>query len=217
MKNLIKLVIVLAIFTIPIESFTQTLGLRTGLNLAELLFTNDEEASAIFNYNAGFQFGSTVEFPITGVLNFETGLILTKKGFRYNEKEIDYVDIRTFNLYYLEMPSTVKASYEIGSIKLYGIFGPYIGFGLFGSYNSKYGDYETAQFNKYNLRWLKDNPLNVKHLDVGLIIGTGVNINRFEIGLSYSYGLLNILPDYDSDSRVTNSVFSLYLCYIIRR
>ncbi len=36
------------------------------------------------------------------------------------------------NLFYLDIPLTAKASFDLGDAKVFGLFGPYIGMGLTG-------------------------------------------------------------------------------------
>ncbi len=83
--------------------------------------------------NPGFHLGFTVDVPINDFLSFEPGLVFTTKGLKY-EDEFMGVDLKVkVNLYYLDIPLTIKASHDLGGgIKMFGAVGPYVGLGLSG-------------------------------------------------------------------------------------
>ncbi|MEQ8547142.1 MAG: porin family protein [Cyclobacteriaceae bacterium] len=219
MKNILKLLIVLIGFTMTTESYAQTFGVKAGLNLSNLLVEDDNETySDDYEMNPGFHVGATAEFRITQLFSFETGLLFSTKGFKISgEESIFGVAIQyesKMNLFYLDIPLTAKASFDLGSAKIYGVFGPYIGMGLSGK--SKYetttlGETETGE---EDINWGSDEVEDdLKRLDFGLTMGAGVEISAIQIGLSYGLGLANILPYNDDGSRISNRVLSISVGY----
>jgi hypothetical protein len=214
MKNLLRLFVVVVVLSMATETFAQTFGVRAGFNLSNMVAKDDDNTySDDFKMKPGFQIGVTAEFPITDIFLFETGLILTTKGFKLSESE-DGVDYEgTLSLMYFEIPITGKAVYEVGDLQIYGIFGPYIGFGLSGK--SKYeagGDSSDETIN-----WGSDaNEDDFKRFDLGLIIGAGVEIQAFQVGISYGFGLINISPESDGGYKDQNRVLAITVGYKIK-
>ena len=118
------------------------------------------------------------------------------------------------NLLYLDIPLSAKASFDLGGTKIYGVFGPYLGFGLSGK--SKYEeafDGETES-DEEDIKWGSDeDESDLKRLDFGLTMGAGVEINSIQIGLSYALGLANISPYTDGGSKINNRVLGLSVGY----
>ena len=219
MKNLFKLLVLVIALTMTTEVFAQTFGIKGGLNLSNLLAQDDDDtyiddAKMI----PGFHIGATAEFPLTEMFSFETGLLLSTKGFKMSEEETfmeeNYKYEEKLNLLYLDIPLSAKASFDLGGAKIYGVFGPYLGIGLSGK--SKYEvtfDGETES-NEEDVKWGSDEDESyLKRLDFGLTMGAGVEINSFQIGLSYGLGLANISTYTDGGYKINNRVLGISVGY----
>jgi hypothetical protein len=222
MKNLMKLSIVILVITLSTESFSQTFVVKAGFNLSKM-FTKDDAGN---NNNGikmkpGFQAGATGEFPVTAMLSFETGLLLSTKGFKMNEKETimgEAWEVKgKINLYYLDIPLTAKASFDVGGAKIFGVFGPYLGMGLIGKTKSELtvgGETETS---KDDVEWGSGDNDMLKRLDFGLIAGAGIELNAIQIGLNYGLGLANISSYTDEGTKIKNRVIGISVGYIFGR
>ncbi len=219
MKNFTKLVIVVIALTMTTNaSFAQRFGVRAGLNLSNMLMkTDDYTYSDDFSINPGFHIGVTAEFPINDMFSFETGVMLSTKGYKYSEEETYYgIAIKyteELNLFYLDIPLTGKALFDLGGINVYGLLGPYLGIGLSGKWKEEEtwnGETDTWE---EDIEWGSDEEKHhLKRLDFGLALGAGVEINSIQIGLSYGLGLANITP-IDNDFRISNRVLGISLGY----
>ncbi len=126
MKTFTKILVVVTLLTIVTESKAQIVGIKAGLNLANMVIKNDNMTmSEDFTMNPMFHVGPTLEFPLGEVLSFETGLLLSVKGYNYDEGQHDKT-----NLFYLDVPLRAKATFDIGGIGIYGAAGPYAGMGI---------------------------------------------------------------------------------------
>lgn len=215
MKNLIKLLVVAIVLTMTTEIFAQNFGVKGGLNLSNMLVKDDNKTySDNYRIKAGFNIGATAEFPLAEMLSLETGLLLSTRGFTVNKSIISYggplkSTLRT-NLQYLDIPLYVKGSSDLVGAKSYGIFGPYLAFGLSGTtgYEDTYNN--TTISNEKDIKWgSHKNRSDLKRLDFGLTIGAGVEINFFQIGLSFDLGLANISPYTDGGAKINNRVLRL--------
>lgn len=201
MKNLMKLFVAVIAMTIATGSLAQEYGIKVGLNLANQLAKDDNETySDDFAMKPGFHLGVTAEFPVTEMIYFETGLIFSQKGYKYDG---DFGDF-TVNLNYLEIPLMGKALFDLGDLMVYGQLGPYIGLGLTGKY--KNDDDE-------DIDWGSDDDDDYKRLDFGLNIGAGIQINNITIGASYGLGLMNISPIDRGGFQINNRVIGVSLGY----
>ncbi len=218
MKNLIRLLISVIVVTTATESFAQSFGVKASLNLSNMLVKWDGETeSDDFKMKPGFHIGATAEFPLSEMISFETGLLFSTKGYRVSEKESgqgwseEYK--KKLNLLYLDIPLNAKASIDLGNMKAYGTFGPYLGMGLSGKYKYE-GTYNgETQTSERDIKWGSDEvESDLKRLDFGLTIGAGVKINSIQIGLSYNLGLANVSP-YTDVITANNRVLGLSIGY----
>lgn len=219
MKYLVKLFAVVIVFTMTTEIFAQNIGVKGGLNLSTMLMKdNDDTYSDDYKMNPGFHIGVTAEFPLTEIFSFETGLLLSTKGFKISEEETIFGStIKTegkMNLFYLDIPLTAKASLDLGGAKIYGVFGPYLGVGLSGNTKSKVSFNGESETDEEDIKWGSDEDKHdLKRLDYGLTIGAGVEINSLQIGLTYGYGLANISSFTDDGAKINNRVLGISVGY----
>jgi hypothetical protein len=219
MKNLTKFILVVIVFTITTKSFSQTFGVKGGLNLSNLLEKDNEETySTDYKMKPGFHVGATAEFPINDIFAFETGLLLSTKGFKYSDSGsdggYDWSESASANAYYLDIPLTGKGYFDLGSAKIYGVFGPYIGIGLSGKYKYEYSYYGESGSESETIEWGNDSENDhLKRLDFGLTFGAGVEIKSVQIGLAYNLGLKNISADTGDGYKINNRVLAISLAY----
>ena len=216
MKNFTKYSLIVFISLFCLQSNAQTFGLKGGLNLANMLEKDDDDTySNDYKMNPGFHIGATVDLPFNDFLSFESGLLLTTKGMTY-EDEIMGVDVSAkANLYYLDIPLTLKASYDLSDgLKMFGAVGPSVGVGLSGKMKvtAEYqGETETEE---EDIKWGNDEDNDdLKRLDLGLTFGGGVEINAIQIGISYDLGLSNISAYQDYGATSKNRVLKFSVGY----
>lgn len=219
MKNVIKLWIFVLVVSMTTGAFAQNFGLKGGLNLSNILAKDDNTTySDDFKMNPGFHIGATAEFPFSDMFSFETGLLLSTKGYKISEEETFMgkkieMKIKT-NLFYLDIPLTAKASFDLGDAKVFGLFGPYIGMGLTGQSKTVTTIDGKTEKEKEDVEWGSEKgKSDLKRLDFGLTIGAGVEIDLFQIGLGYNLGLANISPYNDGGMKINNRVIGLSVGY----
>ena len=110
MKYLVKIFIVFVGSIMAFDDlFAQNIGLKGGLNLSSMIFKEDGETySEDFKMRPGFNIGATAEFPLSEMFSFETGLLLSTKGFNYSLEETEMGESfkleSNINLLYLDIP-----------------------------------------------------------------------------------------------------------------
>lgn len=193
-------------------------GVKGGLNLSKLHAKDDEDNySADYKLKPGFHIGVTAEMPITETIAFETGLLLSTKGFKMNESEAQVGGLSEFNatvnLLYLDLPLTAKTYFTVGGTRLFGVFGPTIGYGLSGKSKFEATINGEVQSDKSDVNWGSGDNDDFKHFDFGLTAGAGIEISAIQIGLNYNLGLANMINYSENGTNINNRVIALSVGY----
>lgn len=214
MKVIMKLMCLFFFSTLTLPAISQVIGIKGGLNLANMFAKSDSETySDEFNMKPGFHFGLTAEFPVEETTSFETGLLLSTKGFKLDVAEDLYSQKSNVNLLYLDIPLLAKAYFNVGGTKIYGALGPYLGFGLSGKTKNEITYDGETESEEIDLKWGSSEDDDLKRLDFGLMVGAGTDIKSIELGLNYSYGLSNLEATSEGDSKMKNRVLSISVGY----
>jgi len=213
MKNRIKLFLVGVLTILVTASYAQNYIIKGGLNLSNMVFKDDERTySQDLKMNTGFNVGATIELPVDDHFSFETGLILSTKGYML---EGDETFKSSLDLYYLDIPITWKGYLNVGEAKVYGVLGPYIGIGLSGTDKLTITYDGQSETIKEKIEWgsvgAED---DFERMDLGMIFGGGLEFKKVQLGVSYSLGLTSILPYQGYDRVVKNRVLSISMGYI---
>ncbi|QIA07754.1 porin family protein [Draconibacterium halophilum] len=215
--NILKRLLTVVLFTTFTSFlFAQTIGIKAGYTLSDLLLKEDgESVSDEFDMRSGFHIGPTFEWGIGEGAGIETALLITTKGVKTNESElfegIAYSSKSKVNLWYLDIPVFGKLYADVNKSRIYGMLGPYFGIGLSGKtkVEEKGG---TESFNEeWNIVWGPDEDDDLKRLGLGLAVGGGVEINSFLFEFTAHFALNNISPqtDYDMVARNRSFMFSV--------
>lgn len=199
-------------------------GIKAGLNLSEMNGKFMGERDDHTKMKIGINAGVVADYYFSDVVGLESGLILESKGFEYRYDEdgdlvdkADYGKLKT-NVLYLDIPINLKAQYDLGNARIFGQFGPYIGFALSGKMKTT-GDlkddmeemgFDTEESLDFGNSAEDD---NLKRFDFGLMFGVGVGVSNVEFGAGYDFGLANILPGGDSDNYIRNGVLKFSVAY----
>ena len=217
MKNLEKLLMVIFMMTMASMAFSQTFGVKAGLNLSNMLIKdNTTTYSTDFKMNPGFHVGATVEFPFGEVFSLEPGLLLTTKGYKFEDTydllpDGKYNYTMKLNNYYLEIPLYAKAGFDVGNARIYGALGPYVGVGLWGKIVT---EIEGQDKEKENVKWGSNaDEDDLKRFDFGMTAGVGFEFSSFLLEVSYGYGLTNLSPYTTDGLKMNNRVLGISAGY----
>lgn len=218
MKTFTKIFLVTVISSFCLNLSAQTIGIKAGLSMANMLAKNDDDTfSEDYKMKTGFHIGATVDVPFTDLLSFQTGLLLNSKGLKIKEKE-DGVDYKaTLNLMYIDIPLNVVANYEVqDGVNIFGALGPYVGFGITGKYKTTAEFEGEKETETDDVKWgTNKEEDDFKRLDLGFTIGAGVEVSSISAGLYYDLGLANISPYSENGYKENNRVLRLTLGYKI--
>lgn len=215
MKTLMKLIIVAIMLTITPQIFSQSIAVKAGLNLANMRERDDNNTySNNFTMNPGFHVGANVEFTIYKILSLETGLFFLTKGYKsdYSLEILDntYHLKHKTNLYYIDLPITLKLTFVIGKVKIYGAFGEYLGLGLFGKSKT---ESPVLDDTNENITWGTGDNDDLRRFDFGMTFNAGVEFYSILIGAYYDHGFANISAHSVSGYNIKNRVIGISVGY----
>jgi len=209
MKTFTRLVAMLAFTFFSVGLLAQTIGIKAGYTLSDMLIETDGEIlTEPLDMRSGFHFGPTFEWGINEGAGIETVLLMTTKGIKVNQTEtVDdmwYSASSKVNLWYLDISVFGKLYTNVNDIKLYGMCGPYLGVGLSGKIKSENGR---------DMVWGSDEDDDLQRLGLGLGVGGGFEFNSFLIEFTAHFALNNIAPKANPDVTMRNRSFMFSLGY----
>lgn len=171
----------------PMVAQNSEVEITAGLNLSSM---------SEYDSKIGFHAGVRLSKGFSSGAYINGAALLSLKGC---EKDLGELLDVTFNAYYLDIPVHLGYKYAFNeSVSVFGEFGPYFAFGLFGKAKlSLMGD-------EIKVDTFSDDG-GVKRFDFGLGLRVGVEINnRVPISIGYDFGLVNVAKDTDDAIRSSN-------------
>jgi hypothetical protein len=169
-----KNLLLICLLVVPFSVFSQW-GIKGGIDYGTI--TNMEYA----NYRFGFHVGGTYDVQLSDKFYFQPALLFSMDNFGFESNQL--VLNGTVDRYLLEVPANISYRPSITK-KMKFIFdlGVYSKYGLFGDKEYRLADntiHKDSSYDAYN------------RLDIGLNLGTGIDIGRIYAGLDYQYSLTN--------------------------
>lgn len=196
MKKL--LIIAFGIFLFPTVKTQAQLYVQGGVNFANISNSNSGSVNSnktLTTFNAGLLWRSNA----SGVLAFESGLLLDGRGSKVQGGSGGANYNVTFNPFYLELPVNLIVRVPLGSASIFINGGPYIAMGIAGKskFDGQLGGISGSHSEK--IEFTSADPTaddqaysKLKRYDYGLNIGAGVGIKKVLLKVNYGYGLAKI-------------------------
>ena len=200
----------------------QHFAIKAGLNAANVtgdMVDNQWGGSFPTNYLTSFQLEAAAEYPLNHRFSIQSGLKYNGKGHSHYSQasnyflNFSYVSEVAVQLYYLDIPLTLKINIPKVGCATYVFGGGYLGLGLHGKRVSKntFIDRSSEKFER-KLKFA-DNE-GYKRMDYGGIVGVGMHFGTIFLEVSYTLGI----PDLSTDINVgsfdnKNRLLSLSLGY----
>lgn len=212
------------VFDPKISKARLNFGIRGGINFNSFgpdishAWDNDLEQKSDLGWNVGIVF----DCPILESFYFQPGAFYKTRGFNFSETNPMYSRHISGSPNWLMFPLLFSYRYQIKKgMQLEFNLGPYIGVGIGGSVrdvvfnhsgweeggddetgfepgglNPDYVDPKKAEVveRKFFGSDLEES-FGISKSDFGLVIGTGLTINRFYVGFQYDLGLTNLRDD----------------------
>ncbi len=209
MKRIYTIVLILVLGTaLTGKVVAQKYTIQGGLSLSTMLSKDDDDTySNDYSMRPGFHFGILTEKPINPSLSFQTGAVITTKGFKLEDEIVGTNVEFNINLLYLDIPLLLKAGSPLqNGGTVFALFGGYVGYGLNGKAKITVGSDSEEE----DINWGSDeNDDDFMRLDFGLSLGAGIETSKVIISASYDLGLANISAYQDNGATVKNRVLKL--------
>lgn len=186
MKRILLLVAIVATSVMSVNAQENLKwGVVAGMNLSKMSTTG-------LDSKVGYHVGVRAELGLPQVANglyLDASALLSAKG-----AKMDFGDLgsQKINANYLEIPIHIGYKYAVNdNFSVFGSFGPYFSYGLFGQTKVEELDYDDEYelintSNKYDT--FGDDGL--KRFDCGLGLRVGVEIKKiYRVALGYDFGL----------------------------
>lgn len=184
-----------------------TFIVKGGTQASNVIF-NDESAGKLkVSYRAGLGFDIKFYGTPSTELSIQPWLNFVGKGYKNSSK--DNQTVIDQRLDYLEVPVLFNARFFLSNdFNIYIHGGPYFAFAVNGSKYEK-DDLVDGAYNPFVGQG--ENLAELKRLDIGIHIGTGVEYKRFLLGFGAQYGFSNInnrygLSEISTDNKKQNNV-----------
>jgi len=205
-----KLFLSAAAVLFGLGAFAQTqplgYGIKAGVNFPSYHITNSDMSD--FKSTTNFHVTGFLDAPLGGNFYLQPGISLQGKGAKF----VDTEDLEmTQNTMWLEVPVNAVAKLPTGATGNFFVgAGPYVAFGLSGKNKVSGGDSSL----EHDFKFGKDE--DMKGVDFGLNFMAGYQLSSgLSLGAGYGLGLADIAPENDSDSKLTNRVFSISLGFAL--
>ena len=160
------------------------LGIKGGVNLATINNTNGAETKT------GLLAGAYIRIIIpASPMAIQPELLFAQYGANVEGSD------NFFTLDYIQVPVLLKFGFGIPAapIRPNVFFGPYMGF------NTK-AELEDGTGNSLNIDQF------VKDIDFGVVVGAGLDVSKFRLGLRYTAGLTNLYEDDFEDGEKNGAI-----------
>ena len=197
MKKLLTLALVLILGIGSASAQTEN-EVEIGMNLSSI-----SKLDSKIGFHLGYRLTQNLPSLFEGAY-INGGALLTLKG-----AEKDYGQEMDFNCnaYSLEIPIHFGYKHRLDNVAIFGEFGPYFGFGLFGKTKlSSYG--ESAKVDTYS------DEGGMKRFDFGLGFRVGVEIlHKIPVSIGYDFGLIDANKESDEAPSMKHSNMTVSIGY----
>lgn len=213
-KRLIIVVALLSILTVSQVSAQTRVGVKAGANFSMMTSTVFDTKQDLGTH-VGFHVGFTSEIPLIANLYFNPGLYFSSKGYKTSLSLLGSTVKSSFNPYFIEIPLHIMFKLPISNSAIFGYVGPYFSYGIAGNIITKTqipGFDERTDKNKINFG--SESGDHMEPFDMGLDIGVGFEVNKFQVSLQYALGFLNLVPSRPENSTMKMNVLSVSAAYL---
>lgn len=217
MRTSSKILLIIVISLAGLSSNAQTVSIRGGLNLANMLEKDDFYTySTDYNPSAGLHFGPVFEFSLTQNLYLSTGILLGQKGARFHDEILGNDVLVKAKLVYLDLPLSIMTSYSISDQqKVFLGAGGYIGMGVTGEIDAIAVYSGGINTGGGQIKWGYNEEIHdYRNIDFGVTASVGFVLNHFILAFTYDHGLENISTYQDFGATSKNRVFRISTGYI---
>lgn len=185
MKKSFLLLALLITFGMLVQA--QNFGIQGGGVLSNVGWRNDQ-FTVNTNLKPGFLAGITLDIPLNNAMVINTAVNYKTMGAWIH----DSTDLASYNLGYVNLDVTYDYIFDMKSFQIFAEGGGYISYLV--NAKSIYKPEGEDRITE-NLKIGTSSDDDIRPLDIGLTIGTGIYLGKFKFGIGYQGGILNLSPN----------------------
>lgn len=189
---------------VPVSASAQGLqaGVKGGINIASISWSNSDPKPAISSRNGGI-FGGYVAKD-GKKMGLAVEVLWSQKGAHLDFSTQGNIDTVELNLDYVEIPVLGRYNIPYGKTIIHAYAGPVFAFGVKDELVST--SRTTTQTTPATVT---TEDAGAKSSDIGIAIGAQVDVHKFLVDVRYNWGLKDVVKDPQSgDPKVKNKCFS---------
>jgi hypothetical protein len=197
--KILKIIIIAFLFTsLCFNSFGQKIGVKLGANRFKLNMDRDDATAFDHKTNqVNLHIGLTLEFALGNRFSIQPGILFSKKKVRYENKITPTQLYRSdYSPTFIDIPISLKYFLMPEKNRFYVFGGPFVALGVSGDLKIKNQIPPAQTLERYEI-WGDDGD-RLKKFDYGITVGTGIDINNFEMEFFYNYGIPDLANNMDS-------------------
>jgi len=216
--NIIKQIVIMILFLSTI-SFSYagykpiTKGFLLGINMTDISGDHFDDSRS----DIGFSLGGFINNTFNNEFSFQPELYLTtrKVSSKQHKKFVDSQLLKysidsdlDYQAMYLEMPLLLKLNIDLNDkVTPHFVAGPYVSLNISHSYDYNFSKVITKQNGDTIHSQLTRGGYDVNPFEWGILLGTGINFNKYAIQLRYNYALSDISSNLDQKYRILSFLF----------
>lgn len=198
-----KLLIIVLLFSFSQIAYSQRVGIKGGINIANLEFPSgynfgDKVSAKDFNL---IHVGFVCENRIIGGLYLNSGLFYTEKGYKehFTSDNGDITMLGWDKYQYFELPFNLEMKTLVkNKTSLFIQAGPYAGYAFTGK-SYWYGETETINYDRAGMN----------RYDYGIGFGGGIELGDLVLSVNYQKGFANLSKNSDIEFKNKVLQFSI--------
>ncbi|MHB1923026.1 MAG: porin family protein [Chitinophagaceae bacterium] len=211
-----------AVFFMASPIFAQgvRLGIRGGLNLADMKYEPIDQTNGTPNANslASFNVGVVIDGALAPEFSIQTGAYISGKGSKVEFSNASSTYTETINPFYIEIPANLVFKPALGpGTRLYFGFGPYAAFGIAGNANYTGNTPLGTFYGNHALKFGNSSGDDLKATDFGGNFLAGFEfMDGLTIGAQYGLSFTNNAPNGNNNAAriLRNKVLSISLGFL---
>jgi len=198
-------------------------GVQAGGNAATIIEKTDVGDKIDKDLKFGFQLGAMCEYEVMSFLSVGVAAVFFQKGDKIN----DEFATSKASIGSIDIPITIAYMVPIGNVKIGGVVGPYTSISVVGKrsfvvtetgvepqfeWNFEENGHDAYADNStefYGEEWN-----SFKRFDSGITCGLKLYYSKYQLGVTYSRGFIDIRPNETITAK--SSVINLSLVYLIK-
>ena len=219
---LLTAILILSVTT-PLHAQGFHFGIQAGGNASTIIEKTEIGGDIDKDLKFGFQAGVMCEYEIMSFLSVGAAAIFFQKG----DKISDEFATSKASIGSIDIPITIAYMVPLGNLRIGGIVGPYTSISVIGKRSIAITDagnepqfewnFEENGHDAYadnSTEFYGDEWNSFKRFDSGITCGLKLYYSKYQLGLTYSRGFIDIRPNETITAK--SSVINLSLVYLIK-